>query len=77
MPYRKGMGIKDLYYIKSIRVGSKQEFDPMAPINDLRLIFEIVFVKQLFPDYMPVHLNIWHTYTCTEIGRVMKMTEEY
>lgn len=76
MPYRKGKGIRDLYYIKGIRIGSKQEIDPMAAPNDLRLIFELVFVKQFFPEFMPVHLNVWHTYSCTEIGRVMKMEEE-
>lgn len=76
MPYRKGKGIRDLYYIKGIRIGSKQEIDPMAPANDLRLIFEIEFVKQFLPDYMLVHLNIWHTYTCTEIGQIIKMKEE-
>lgn len=76
MPYRKGKGIRDLYYIKGVRVGSKQEIDPMAAPNDLRLIFELVFVKQLLPEFMPVHLNVWHTYSCTEIRRVMKMEEE-
>lgn len=76
MPYRKGKGIRDLYYIKGVRVGSKQEIDSMAAPNDLRLIFELVFVKQLLPEFMPVHLNVWHTYSCTEIRRVMKMEEE-
>lgn len=73
MPYRKGKGIRDLYYIKGIHIGSKQEIDPTATPNDLRLLFELVFVKQLLPDYMPVHLNIWHTYSCTEIGRIMNI----
>lgn len=77
MPYRKGKGIRDLYYIKGIRVGSKHEIDPMAAPNDLRLLFELVFVKQLLPDYMPIHLNIWHTYSFNKLGLIMKLEEKY
>ena len=51
MPYRKGKGIRDLYYIRVARIGSKHEVHPDADPNDIRLVFEIEFVKQLFPDY--------------------------
>lgn len=73
MPYRKGKGIRDLYYIKIARVGSKHEVHPEADPNDLRLVFEIEFVKQLFDDYMPIHLDIWQTFTDTTLEEILKL----
>jgi len=73
MPYRKGEGVRDLYYIKVARVGSKHEVHPEADPNDLRLVLEIVFVKQLFPDYKPIQLEIWHTFTDTTLHKILAM----
>lgn len=73
MPYRKGKGIRDLYYIKVARVGSKKEAHPDADPNDLRLVFEIEFVKQLFSDYKLVDLKIWHTFTDTTLHNILSM----
>lgn len=73
MPYRKGKGIRDLYYIKVARVGSKHEVHPEADPNDLRLVFEIEFVKQLFSDYRPIHLSIWETFTDTTLAGILNM----
>lgn len=73
MPYRKGKGIRDLYYIKVARVGSKHEVHPNADPNDLRLVFEIEFVKQLFSDYKPIHLAIWNTFTDTNLKTILGM----
>ena len=73
MPYRKGKGIRDLYYIKVARVGSKHEVHPEADPNDLRLVFEIEFVKQLFPDYLPIQLAIWNTFTDTNLEKILNM----
>ena len=73
MPYRKGKGIKDLYYIKIARVGSKHEVHPDADPNDLRLVFEIEFVKQLFEDYKPIRLAIWQTFTDTILDEILKL----
>lgn len=75
MPYMKGKGIRDLYYIKIARVGTKQEVHPECDDNDFRLVFEIEFVKQLFVDYLPVHLNIWRTFTDTTMERLMNLNE--
>lgn len=71
MPYRKGKGIRDLYYIKVARIGSKHEVHPNADPNDLRLVFEIEFVKQLFLDYKPIRLAIWETFTDTTLEKIM------
>lgn len=73
MPYRKGKGIRDLYYIKVARVGSKHEVHPDADPNDLRLVFEIEFVKQLFPDYRPIRLAILQTFTDTTLEEIMRL----
>ena len=73
MPYRKGKGIRDLYYIKIARIGSKHEVHPEADPNDLRLVFEIEFVKLLFDDYMPIHLDIWQTFTDTTLEEILKL----
>ncbi len=71
MPYRKGKGIRDLYYIKVARVGSKHEVHPDADPNDIRLVFEIEFVKQLFSDYKPIRLAIWETFTDTSLHKIL------
>lgn len=73
MPYRKGKGIRDLYYIKVARVGSKHEVHPEADLNDLRLVFEIEFVKQLFSDYHPIRLSIWETFTDTTLAKILNI----
>jgi hypothetical protein len=71
MPYLKGKGIRDLYFIKIARIGTRKEGQPDEDKNDLRLVFEIVFVGQMFNDYKPVKLDIWRTYTDTTIDNVI------
>jgi hypothetical protein len=71
MPYFKGHGVKDLYFINIARVGTRKEGQPDNDPNDFRLVFEIEFVKELFPDYKKVHLNIWETFTDTTLGAIV------
>jgi len=71
MPYLKGKGIRDLYFIKIARVGTRKEGQPGEDKNDFRLVFEIEFVKQLFDDYKPVELKIWRTFTDTTLNDVL------
>jgi DNA (cytosine-5)-methyltransferase 1 len=73
MPYVKKKGIRDLYFIKVARIGSKHEVQAKADSNDLRLVFEIEFVQQLFDDYKPINLEIWHTFTDTTLGKILSM----
>ncbi len=73
MPYIKGKGIRDLYIIKVARVGTKHEVRQECDENDFRLVFEIEFVKQLFDDYKPFKLNIWHNYTDTNLRAIMAL----
>lgn len=39
--------------------------------NDLRLVLEVQFVKQLFEDYKPVELKIWQTFTDTTVDKLI------
>ena len=73
MPYVKQKGIRDIYLITIARVGSKHEVHPDADENDLRLVFEIEKVGQLFDDYKPIELKIWHTFTDTNMKTILSL----
>ena len=72
MPYIKKKGIRDLYLIKIARVGTRKEGQPDNDPNDFRLVFEIEFVKKLFKEYKPIDLDIWHTFTDTNIKDLLE-----
>ena len=72
MPYIKGKGVRDLFLIRIARLGYRKEGTPEEDKNDLRLVFEVQFVNQLFDDYKPVELRIWRTFTDTTIGKLIK-----
>ena len=72
MPYIKGKGVRDLFFIKIARLGYRKEGTAEEDKNDLRLVFEVQFVNQLFDDYKPVELKIWRTFTDTTIGKLIK-----
>lgn len=72
MPYIKGKGVRDLFLIRIARLGYRKEGTPEEDKNDLRLVFEVQFVNQLFDDYKPVELKIWRTFTDTTVGKLIK-----
>ena len=72
MPYLSGKGIRDLYYIKIARLGYRKEGQVNEDKNDLRLVFEIERVGQLFEDYKKVQLEIWRTFTDTTMKELLK-----
>ena len=76
MPYVKGKGVRDLYAIKSVWIGEKNEIGLSGKKDDLRIILKLEFLKHLFSAYMPIHLNIWHTYSITNLQRVSAMDVE-
>ena len=41
--------------------------------NDLRLVFEIERVGQLFDDYKKVTLEIWRTFTDTTMEKIINI----
>lgn len=61
-------GIRDLYLIKIARVGTRKEGEPDNDPNDLRLVFELQFVKHLFDQYQPHRLMIWDAFTDTTLA---------
>ena len=72
MPYIKGKGVRDLFFIKIARLGYRKEGTAEEDRNDLGLVCEVEFVKQLFADYKPVELRIWQTFTDTTVGKLIK-----
>ena len=73
MPYEKGKGIRDLYLIKVARIAPKHEFCASGDENDMRVVFEIQFVAQLFDSHKPIKLKIWHNYTDTNLRTIFAM----
>lgn len=76
MPYIKGKGIRDLYSIKSVRKGSKSEVSLQSKDTDERILFDIEFVKQIFDVYLPLHLNIWYSFTVTSLEKLNLLCED-
>ncbi len=56
-------GIRDLYLIKIARVGTRKEGTLEENPNDLRIVFELQFIKSLYDQYQPHRLMIWDTFT--------------
>ena len=65
-------GIRDLYLIKIARVGTRKEGTSESDPNDLRLVFELQFVKHLYDSYQPHRLMIWDTFTDTFLSTLSK-----
>lgn len=64
-------GVRDLYLIKIARVGTRKEGESDNEPNDLRLVFELQFVKHLYEQYQPHRLNIWNTFTDTTLKALL------
>lgn len=75
MPYLSGKGVRDLYYIKIARLGYRKEGQKNEDKNDLRLVFEIERIGQLFDNYKKVKLEIWRTFTDTTMERILGLIE--
>ena len=76
MPYLSGKGICDLYYIKIARLGYRKEGQENEDKNDLRLVFEIERVGQLFDEYKKVKLEIWRTFTDTTMKKIQGLLDK-
>ena len=79
MPYIKGQGIRDVYEIVRVRTitakEAKQTEGDEAPVDDLRLAFELQFSKQLFQDYQNIdtHRMVGYTFIDTTFDNVIKL----
>jgi DNA (cytosine-5)-methyltransferase 1 len=69
MPYIKGKGVRDVYLINVARIGRKSEVHPGAD-DSPRLVFELEYLESL-PEYQPIRLRIFNTYTDTLMGRIL------
>lgn len=65
-------GIRDLYLIKIARIGTRKEGTIDNDPNDLRIDFELQFVKRLYDEYKPHKLHIWDTFTDTTLSTLSK-----
>lgn len=72
VPYIKKKGIRDLYLIKIVRLGCFREGQADEDKNDIRLVFEIEYIKQIFDDYKHLDLKIWRTFTDTTLGQILQ-----
>ncbi|MBR1551776.1 MAG: DNA (cytosine-5-)-methyltransferase [Muribaculaceae bacterium] len=71
MPHIRGKGVRDLYQIKVVRVGSKTEIHPdKEDTKAPRLVFELEYLESL-PEYKMIHLNFQRAFTDTFLGRVL------
>lgn len=72
MPHIKGKGVRDLYLIKIVRIGSKTEVYPeVVDEKAPRLVFELEYLESL-PEYLKINLNFQRSFTDTFLGRVLK-----
>lgn len=68
-------GIRDIYLIKIARVGTRKEGTPENDPNDLRIVFELQFIKRLYEQYQPHRLQIWETFTNTTLKKLHKQVK--
>ena len=68
-------GVRDLYLIKIARVGTRKEGTPENDPNDLRIVFELQFIKRLYEQYQPHRLQIWETFTDTTLKKLHKQVK--
>ena len=57
MPYIKGQGVRDVYEITRVRTISAKEAKQQEGeegVNDIRLAFELRFVRRQYPCYQPI-----------------------
>ena len=70
MPYIKGKGVRDLYLIRTARIGNKAEVRPESNDKEPRIVFELEYLESL-PEYELVKLyRYWLKDTL--LGRIMK-----
>ena len=72
VPYIKGKGVRDLYIIKKIYVGEKDNGNKMGNTKDYRLMFDIQFSMQLFEDYKKHNLKMMRTYSVSSMESLIR-----
>ena len=72
VPYVSGKGICDIYQVTKIHAGTKKDLVPDCDDERMRLVFELRFIKQLFDDFKPHDLRIWHAFTDTTVKELVQ-----
>lgn len=71
MPHIKGKGVRDIYLIKVVRIGSKAEIRPEVEDKKApRLVFELEYLESL-PEYKMTNLNFQRAFTDTFLGKIL------
>ena len=70
MPYIKEKGVRDIYLIKTIRIGNKAEIHPESEDKEPRLVFELEYLESLSEYEMVTLYRYW--YKDTFLGRIIK-----
>ena len=74
MPYIKGKGVRDIYLIKMLRLGSKTEVhhESKKDLKAPRFVFELEYLESL-PKYQMITLRFQRAFTDTFLGRVVNL----
>ncbi|MDE5875030.1 MAG: site-specific DNA-methyltransferase, partial [Muribaculaceae bacterium] len=67
IPYIKGKGVRDVYGISKIRIGTREGNRPKNDSKDIRLNFELVYLGSLSEKYQKIRLSIWNTFSKVEL----------
>ncbi len=72
MPYIKGKGVRDIYLIKILRLGSKTEVYPETKVDSKapRFVLELEYLESLH-EYQMLPLRFQRAFTDTFLGRVI------
>ncbi len=65
-------GVRDLYIIKKIYVGEKDNGNKMGNTKDYRLMFDIQFSMQLFENYKKHNLKMMRTYSVSSMESLIR-----
>ena len=65
------------YYNSCSLLSNLRQFNLLFIIHHIisAWLLEIEYIKELFSEYRPIHLNIWHTFTDTTLDKLVKMNE--
>lgn len=72
VPYLSGKGARDLYRVKTVHTGLKDE---SSPDDNLRIAMDVEYVRPLYEDYKqyPASTLTWDLFLYTTIGELEKL----
>ena len=72
VPYLSGKGARDLYRVKTVHTGLKDE---SSPDDNLRIAMDVEYVRPLYADYKqyPASTLTWEMFLYTTIGELEKL----